>query len=308
MLILHIHYLWRFTMASFFETFSISDATLRKLLFSAAIIVLLTIIKLAGNLIVRKRVKDDVKLYRWNRVIFYIYAALMIILVGSIWFKGMKSITTFLGLASAGLAIALHDTIANLAGWIFLISRKPFKTGDRIEVEGIIGDVIDIRVLQFSMVECGNWVDADQSTGRIIHVPNSKALTVPIANYEIGFKYIWNEVSVLITFESDWKKAKEILERVAEENVLHLSEGAQAQLRKAARKYMIFYGKLTPIVYTAVRDSGVMLTLRYMVSPRQRRNSQHKLWEALLEEFYNEKNIELAYPTQRFYNREVETK
>lgn len=293
-------------MSSFFESFSISDANLKKLLFSAAILILLTVMKLVGNFIVRKRVKDDVKLYRWNRAIFYVYSLLMIILIGSIWFKGMKSITTFLGLASAGLAIALHDTIANLAGWVFLISRKPFKTGDRIEVEGIVGDVIDIRVLQFSMVECGNWVDADQSTGRIIHVPNSKAMTVPIANYEIGFKYIWNEVAVLITFESDWKRAKEIMEKVAEDNVLHLSEGAQQQLRKAAQKYMIFYGKLTPIVYTSVKDNGVMLTLRYMVSPRQRRSSQHRIWEAILDAFADEKHIDLAYPTWRVYKREEE--
>jgi small-conductance mechanosensitive channel len=293
-------------MSSFFESFSISDANLKKLLFSAAILIILTVMKLVGNFIVRKRVKDDVKLYRWNRAIVYAYTLLLIILIGSIWFKGMKSITTFLGLASAGLAIALHDTIANLAGWVFLISRKPFKTGDRIEVEGIVGDVIDIRVLQFSMVECGNWVDADQSTGRIIHVPNSKALTVPIANYEIGFKYIWNEVAVLITFESDWKRAKEIMEKVAEENVLHLSEGAQQQLRKAAQKYMIFYGKLTPIVYTSVKDNGVMLTLRYMVSPRQRRSSQHRIWEAILDAFAGEKHIDLAYPTWRVYKREEE--
>jgi small-conductance mechanosensitive channel len=279
-------------MSSFFESFSISDANLKKLLFSAAILIILTVMKLVGNFIVRKRVKDDVKLYRWNRAIVYVYTLLLIILIGSIWFKGMKSITTFLGLASAGLAIALHDTIANLAGWVFLISRKPFKTGD--------------RVLQFSMVECGNWVDADQSTGRIIHVPNSKAMTVPIANYEIGFKYIWNEVAVLITFESDWKRAKEIMENVAEENVLHLSEGAQQQLRKAAQKYMIFYGKLTPIVYTSVKDNGVMLTLRYMVSPRQRRSSQHRIWEAILDAFAGEKHIDLAYPTWRVYKREEE--
>lgn len=293
-------------MSSFFESFSISDATLKKLLFSAIIFIALTLIKILGNLIVRKRVDDSARSYKWNRAIMYSYAVLVIVLVGSIWFKGMKSITTFLGLASAGLAIALHDTIANLAGWVFIVSRKPFKVGDRIEVGGQIGDVIDIRVLQFSMVECGNWVDADQSTGRIIHVPNSKALRDPVANYEIGFKYIWNEVPILITFESNWKKAKEILEQIAEEKVLHLSEGAQQQIRKAARKYMIYYGKLTPIVYTAVRDSGVLLTLRYMVDPRQRRTSQHRIWEAVLEALANEADIEFAYPTLRYYSRDEE--
>ncbi len=293
-------------MLSFFESFSISDATWRKILFSGIIFLVLTLLKLMANFIIKKRVKDDANLYRWNRAILYIYSIFLIILVGSVWFKGMKSITTFLGLASAGIAIALRDTITNFAGWLYIMWVKPFKVGDRIEVDNVIGDVIDLRVMQFSMVECGNWVDADQSTGRIIHIPNSKAITGKIANYEIGFQYIWNEIPVLITFESDWKKAKQLMEKVAEENVMHLSQGAQQQIKKAARKYMIFYDKLTPIIYTSVKESGVLLTLRYLVNPRQRRTSEHNIWETVLQEFHKENTIELAYPTRRVYNRETE--
>ena len=288
-------------MKAFFESLTISPQLLEKLIISVIFIVILTLLKFLGNVIVRKRVKDVTKAYRWNRAIVNIYTVLLIILVGSVWVKGMKSLTTFLGLASAGLAIAMHDTIANLAGWAFIMSVKPFKVGDRIEVDKIMGDVIDIRILQFSLVECGNWVDADQSTGRIIHIPNSKAITGAVANYEIGFKYIWNEVPVLVTFESDWKKAKEIINKVSDENVLHLSQGAQQQIRKAAKKYLIFYDKLTPIVYTTVKESGVMLTLRYLVSPRLRRNSEHAIWEAILDAFDKEDNIQLAYPTRRTY-------
>jgi small-conductance mechanosensitive channel len=194
------------------------------------------------------------------------------------------------------------------AGWAFIVSQKPFKVGDRIEVDKIIGDVIDIRILQFNIVECGNWVDAEQSTGRIIHIPNSKALREPIANYQIGFEYIWNETPVLITFESDWKKAKQILEKIAEDNAMHLSEGAQRQIRKAARKYFIQYNKLTPIVYTTVKESGVMLTIRFLVNPRQRRFSEHQIWEAILEAFSREANIDLAYPTLRYYHHENKSK
>ncbi|MCF7832003.1 MAG: mechanosensitive ion channel family protein [Candidatus Marinimicrobia bacterium] len=292
-------------MKAFFESLSVPPEVLEKLIISIIFFIVLTLIKFLSNLIVRKRVKDDKKAYSWNRAIVYIYTVLLIILIGSVWVKGMKSLTTFLGLASAGLAIAMHDTIANLAGWFYIMSVKPFKVGDRIEVDHIIGDVIDLRILQFSMVECGNWVDADQSTGRIIHIPNSKAITGAIANYEIGFKYIWNEVPVLITFESDWKKAKELINKVSDENVLHLSQGAQQQIRKAAKKYLIFYDKLTPIVYTTVKESGVLLTLRYLVSPRLRRNSEHQIWEALLDALDKEDNIQLAYPTKRTYMSEA---
>ena len=229
---------------------------------------------------------------------------LLVLLIGQIWVEGISSLTTFLGLASAGVAVAMHDTIANIAGWFFIMSRKPFKVGDRIQIGETAGDVIDVRFFQFSIVEIGNWVDADQSTGRIIHMPNSKVLREPLANYHIGFEYIWNEIPVLITFESDWKKAKRLLENIARDNIEHLSEGAQEQIRCAAEKYLIFYGAHTPIVYTTVKDSGVMLTMRYLASPRKRRSSEQQIWEATLEAFAQEDNIELAYPTTRLYRSE----
>jgi len=231
----------------------------------------------------------------------YIHTVLVIILVGHIWISGIQSLTTFLGLASAGLAIALHDTIANIAGWLFIITRKPFAVGDRIQIGETSGDVIDIRVFQFSMIEIGNWVDADQSTGRIVHVPNSKVLKEPLCNYQIGFDYIWNEIPVLITFESNWKKAKEILNKIAYDKAENLSVGAQQQIRKAAEKYLIYYNTLTPIIYTSVKDSGIMLTIRYIVKPRQRRTTEQLIWEAVLETFEKENDIDLAYPTTRFY-------
>ena len=152
-----------------------------------------------------------------------------------------------------------------------------------------------------------NWVDADQSTGRIVHVPNSKVLREPLANYHIGFEYIWNEIQVRITFESAWKKAKRLLENIASANVEHLSKGAQEQIRQAAKKYFIFFTKVTPIVYTTVKDNGVLLTIRYLVNPRQRRSTEQQIWEATLDAFDKEKDIEFAYPTTRFYNREYET-
>jgi small-conductance mechanosensitive channel len=195
----------------------------------------------------------------------------------------------------------MRDTIANMAGFFFIEARKPFRVGDRIELADFRGDVIDIRLFQFSIVEVGNWVDADQSTGRIVHIPNSIVLTTPLSNYHIGFEYIWNEIPVLITFESNWKKAKELLLKIGKENAEHLSPRVQEQIRRAARKYLIVAGKLTPTVYTSVKESGVMLTIRYLVEPRHRRGTEQQMWEDILDAFAREPDIDLAYPTTRFY-------
>ena len=124
----------------------------------------------------------------------------------------------------------------------------------------------------------------------------------------MNIENIWNEIPVLITFESEWKKAKGLLENIARDNAEHLSQGVQEQIRRAAKKYFIFYGKFTPIVYTTVKECGVMLTIRYLVNPRQRRSTEQHIWEAILDAFVKENNIELAYPTTRFYSKEQPAK
>ncbi len=286
------------------ELLHISPVLAENIIYTLVAVVILFLVKTLVARVICRKIADEKRRYHVRKTVTYVYTGVMIIVIGSIWFKGMSSLGTFLGLASAGLAVALHDTIANMAGFFFIEARKPFRVGDRIELDKIKGDVIDIHLFQFSIVEVGNWVDADQSTGRIIHVPNSMTLRVPLANSHIGFEYIWNEIPVLITFESDWKKAKEILRRIGKENAEHLTPGAQDQIRRAARKYLIVADKLTPTVYTTVKDSGVMLTIRYLVDPRQRRGTEEKMWEDILTAFAAEPSIDLAYNTTRFYTLE----
>jgi len=246
--------------------------------------------------------------YRWQKITTYTTVTLGILLVGRIWFEGIQSLATFLGLVTAGLTIALQDIVKSLAGWVFILWRKPFSLGDRIQVGEHAGDVIDIRVFKFTMLEIGNWVDADQSTGRMVHLPNSLVLTEVVANYAQGFEFIWNEIPVLLTFESNWKKAKEILRRIVSKHAEHLSQSAEKRIKEASKRFMIFYKALTPIVYTTVKDSGVLLTLRYMIDPRRRRGSEEAIWEDILTEFAACDDIDFAYPTRRFYNNALEGK
>jgi small-conductance mechanosensitive channel len=250
---------------------------------------------------------DDIKSrYGWRKSTGYISVALGALILGRVWLTGFESFITFAGLVSAGVAIALRDTLANIAGWLFIVWRRPFVIGDRIEIGELAGDVIDVRVFQFSLLEVKGWVDADQSTGRVLHVPNGMVMTTPLANYGAGFEYIWNEIPVLVTFESDWRKAKEILLAIANQRAENLTEKAAARLREATKRFMIFYQTFTPTVYTSVKDSGVLLTIRYLCHPRQRRGSTEAIWEDILEQFGAAPDIDFAYPTRRFYNRAVE--
>jgi len=274
-----------------------------KVVNSLLVVLFFLLVRSAVMRVMLRNVTDNRQKYSWSRGVTSAIGFLILIFLGVIWFAGLERIATFAGILGAGLAVALHDTIANIAGFLFIMLRRPFEVGDRIEIEGVAGDVIDIRVFQFSLLEIGNWVDADQSTGRILQVPNGKVLRAVTASFNKGFDYIWHEIPVLITFESDWKKAKGILEKIVDDDSFVVAEEVERQVRRAASRYLIYSGKVTPIVYTTVRDSGVLLTVRYMTKPKTRRGTEQQLWEQILEQFAENDDIELAYPTTRYYDQ-----
>ena len=258
--------------------------------------------------ILNKSVKNIEARYQWQKGIGYLSFLIGLIVIGRIWLTGMETLVTFFGLLSAGIAIALKDPLMNIAGWMYILARKPFDVGDRIEINGAAGDVIDIRIFQFSILEIGNWVNADQSTGRVLHIPNGVIFNTILGNYSRGFPYIWNELEVLITFESNWHKTKKTLQKIIDEFLDPQLADIENSVIKTSQPYMIKPGTITPIVYTSVKDSGVLFSIRYLCNPRHRRSSTSEIWEKVLEAFAEEKDIKLAYPTQRFYKMPQESK
>ncbi|MDR9418263.1 mechanosensitive ion channel family protein [Gracilimonas sp.] len=272
------------------------------------ILFLLWIVRIFAVRILQKNVENKKAVYKWKKNITYITFLIAVMVLVQVWFAALGQLGTFLGLLSAGIAIALKDPVTDLAGWLFLIWRKPFDIGDRIQVGNVKGDVIDIRVFKFTLLEIGNWVDADQSTGRVIHIPNHKIFTDDIGNYTSDFEFVWNEMGVLVTFESDWKKAKTILQNIADKVCKEFVEQAREEVKKAEKSYLIQYRYLTPIVYTNVKDSGINLTIRYLSNPRTRRSISQNLWENILERFAEHDDIDFAYPTIRYYDNPAEGK
>lgn len=254
------------------------------------------------------RIDDGAVRYRTRKAAGYVAVLLGLLVVGRIWYDGVGSLATFLGLLSAGVAIALGDLVASFAGWLFIIWRRPFDVGDRIQIGDDAGDVIDQRIFQFTLLEIGNWVDADQTTGRLIYVPNASVFRQPLANYGRGIPYIWNEVPVLLTFESDWQEAKRILEGIVATTGEEISALAVAELQRASRRFLLGQVDLAPRVFTSVQDSGVLLTLRYLCAPRKRRATAEQVWEAILVAFAERNDIDFAYPTIRYYDNRSEGK
>ena len=290
------------------EVAGINYRVQEKILYSILAITVIYLLNYFLNSLIKKTSNDLKSVYMWNKTLSYFRMFILVIVLLRIWFEGVGELGTYLGLLSAGVAIALKDPLANFAGWIFILWRRPFELGDRVEIGPNKGDVIDIRIFQFTLMEIGNWVDADQSTGRIIHIPNGSLFTTSLANYNKGFEMIWNEIGVLLTFESNWSKAKNILQEILNEVNQGKEKTAMEKIRNSAKKFMIYYRNLTPIVYTKVLDSGVNLTLRYLCEPRKRRGAENDIWERVLTEFAKHKDIDFAYPTTRFYDNRTEGK
>lgn len=278
-----------------------SPALSYKIFLTVAVIFVIWALRLMAIRIVNRQLPEAEDQYRWRKNLTYISVFLGFLIVGRIWFEGLQSIATFLGLLSAGLAIALRDPVSDLAGWLFILWRKPFEVGDRIQLGDVKGDVIDTRIFKFTVLEIGNWVRSDQSTGRVVHVPNHEVFNEPLANYTSDFEFIWNEMQVLVTFESDWSKAKKLLQDIADKHLNQFADEAQRQVQRAQKAYLIHYRHLTPIVYTDVQDSGICLTIRHLTNPRRRRSTSEALWEDILNTFDQHDDIDLAYPTMRIY-------
>jgi small-conductance mechanosensitive channel len=249
---------------------------------------------------VRARIELGSAQFRTKKWVGYVVTLIGVLGLARIWFGGTGGLGTYLGILSAGIAIALASVLENLAGWVFLVSRRPFRVGDRIEIEGMAGDVVDIRAFRFSMLEIRNWVDADQSTGRLVHVPNGRVFTKALANFTEGFPYIWDEIAVMVTFESDWHRAERIVTEALGAHAPDTNDPAIVNaIRDAGHQYLIRYRHLTPTTYVKAAASGVTIAGRYLVGVRSRRSVSDAMWRTILDAFAAEPTVDLAYPTTR---------
>ena len=285
-----------------------SAETLGRIVGTIGVLVLWVVLGRLARRLAARTVEDAASRFHMMRVTGYVIGAISLLVIARLWIQDVSGFATYLGLVSAGVAIALQDPLTNLAGWLFILIRRPFRVGDRIQVGSNAGDVVDIRPFRFLMLEIGNWVHADQGTGRLLHVPNGSVFKNTVANYDEAFGYIWNEIEVTITFESDWRKAKQTLEDILGEQAEKIDSEVKQRIDAAAHVLHIRLPKVTPVVWTSVVDSGIRLTMRYLCKPRARRSSGTEIWEKVLDAFAALPHVDFAYPTTRRFDNATEGK
>lgn len=286
-----------------------SGTLLANVIWSLVAVVGMLLLQRSVGRLIDRRITDPAERYRWNKLLRTITWGVSGVIVVAIWLKGISGLATMIALVAAGLAIALRDPIVDLGGWLYIGSRHPFKVGDRIAIAGQRGDVVDISPFVISLMQIGDVAGGvRQSTGRVVTVPNKFIFTNPLVNENLVFDYIWREIGVVVTYESDWRRAKQLLEEIVVRHCAHLAPLAQAQVQASRTRYMLSGASFDPTVFTRVVDHGVELTMRFLSEVRGPLDLEMIIWEDVLQAFEAEPAIDLAYTTSRVYNNREEGK
>ncbi len=253
-------------------------------------------IKLIGDRII-KSTKDPKERYRrykfLNTAITLVFVAAMIILWGRLFHnKG-----TFFGLIGAGLAIALKEPLLSVAGRIAIFAGHMYSVGDRIEINKMSGDVIDVGMFYTRMMEIGNWITADQATGRIVQIPNSQIFGTPVFNYTQNFAYIWDQVDLPISYDSNAEAGGKIMSEAGNDYTKEFLKKAEQDLDEMRHSFLVPSFELKPQVYMTFDSNYVTLTMRYIVDPHQRRAAKSYLFSQMLKKIKERDDIHFGSTT-----------
>jgi small-conductance mechanosensitive channel len=212
------------------------------------------------------------------------YAAMAFFTIGMlvIWLEGLGPIFTALGIVAAALTIVSKELLLNFLGSFVIFWRELFAIGDRVQVEDHTGDVIDKGLLFFTLLETGRSYSKGHSTGRLVKIPNAMVLTQPVINATRGAGYVWNELCLTITIDSDREVARAMLIEAATQ-YMEIKKVDPQVVKRAFESKRIYFKEMTPIAYVAPASYGIRMTLRYLCRSRMVRDSEDFIFSTFLD-------------------------
>ena len=281
-----------------YANLTFKNADLEKLFYSSvAVTISYLLLKVVLEGLVGRRLKDSKVRYSFRKTTQILFAVLAFIIVLRVWIPNPQALLVAYGLVAAGVAVALQDVFKNFAGALAILMSGIYRVGDRIEVSSRYGDVIDIGLFYTTLIELREWVDGDQTTGRITLLPNGLVLSGPVHNYTKDHNFIWDEIALPITHDSDWKKAVEIVETIVKSETAETTKRAEHEISRLEEKYYLSKRNIEPAIFVTPTDNWIMLRIRYVVPVRDRRLVQNELFGLILEQLQNEPNITIASET-----------
>ena len=228
--------------------------------------------------------------YRARKFVMFLGYIMAAGVVATVFSDRLGGFTVAFGVAGAGIAFALQEVIASVAGWVAISMGGFFSPGDRIQLAGIKGDVIDVSILRTTLMEIGEWVAGDLYTGRIVRIANSAVFKDPVFNYSGDFPFLWDEITLPVRYGSDWTLARTMLRRLVDEVLADYAAQVKDSWLKMVRQYRVEEANVEPMITLRATDNWIEFTVRYVVDYRKRRWMKDHLFTRILEEIDKSNN------------------
>jgi small-conductance mechanosensitive channel len=260
-----------------------SDPLLRQLsLLLSGFLLIGVLVRVLRQYLVQ-RIHDGDRRYQVRKFITFSGYIVALVFVLAIFSHQLSTLTVAFGVAGAGIAFALQEVIASVAGFVAVSFGGFYKIGDRVQLGGIKGDVIDIGILRTTLMEIGEWVKSDAYNGRVVRVANSFVFKEPVFNYSGDFPFLWDELTLPVKYGSDYPEARRLLLDAAQAVIGYSIPEAQKAWRGMLNKYRIEDASVEPMVTVTANDNWVEFTLRYVTDYKRRRLIRDALFSRILE-------------------------
>ncbi len=244
--------------------------------------------------VISSKVQIQRSKYSLRKVADTFFWLVLLFSLSKIWIESPQTLLVSYGLIAAGVAVSLQDLFKNFVGGFLILVQNIYKAGDRIEIDGKYGDVIDVGLFYTSVFEIRNWIGGDQSTGRITLIPNGGVLTKNINNYTKDHEFIWDEFTISFTYDSDIDLAMKEILKITKKRTKAYAELATNQTRRLKEKYYFVDRKIEPVVYVDLQEGWVNLSVRYVVHVKERREAANDLKLKILQLVKSEKKLTIG--------------
>jgi small-conductance mechanosensitive channel len=286
------------TSALWFAHFQYPTSYLQKVFYTfLAVTIIYFIFKAVFEETIALKIKEERARYSFRKAVSILYIVSLLLVLIRIWVEQTQTLLVSYGLIAAGIAIALQDFFKNFVGGVIIFVTGIYRVGDRIELNGKIGDVIDIGILYTTLLELKEWVAGDQSTGRLTILPNGAVLSGMVDNYTKDNNFIWDEIEIPITYESDWKEAITIIHRIVGTETKAMADRAETEILQLKEKYYLTIKAVEPEIYVTLTDNWITFHIRYITDVRKRRVVRSTLSQLILTEILRSEKIKIASTT-----------
>ena len=267
------------------NVFNINDKYITIILQTILVVVIIKVIVKIMVFLYSKHQKSSKNKFLFNQRLSLAGNIIVLLLLFLVWEPYLKNLITIISFISAGLTIAVREVILNFIAGLVIKVKKPFVLEDRIEINGMKGDVVVINALSFKILEVGDRINGEQSSGLIINIPNSFIFSNALKNYNTAFKYIWDEITIKVPLNADINKTKKELLKVVESNevIASIPKKMDKAIVDSSTEYRIYYNHLKPVIYSKIIDDYVELSIRFLVHPKKSRFVEDDLWVKILE-------------------------